>query len=157
MTKTLLLSLVFLFSLTTLNAQENFENSTLALMENIATNSKQKNVIDFLKKTNYEKVSESDDDGVTSYYFMGPDSEMMRIVYNKSKKLKQITTIISSVYPILIDMQTNLSKHKFENVNYSFLMWRKPSSPYQFLTQKDDEDSYKNIVHLVTKNSELYK
>ncbi|PQA97587.1 hypothetical protein SAMN05421796_102275 [Chryseobacterium piscicola] len=87
MKKTFLLSLfTFLISASKLFAQENFQDTNLALMEDVARNSDQKNIVEFLAKAKYEKLSESENDGVKSYIFFGPNSETMKVDYTKSKK-----------------------------------------------------------------------
>ena len=158
MKKIILMTIMVLLSaVTTAKAQEKFENKTLALMENIAMNSEQKNVVEFLKKADYEKVSESEEDGGKTYYFMGPNSYMMKIEYNKSKKLVNIIMRITSDFPVIIDIQTNLVQHGFVNRDYKQFHFAKSSYPYKFLTMNDEDNSSAATIYLLTKYSENYQ
>lgn len=123
-------------------------------MENIAMKSDYKNVVEFLQKSNYEKVSESDEDIELSYYFAGINGEMMQIVYTKSKKMKHIAMIIASDFPVLISLQTSLIQHGFEDINYDHSRYEKSSYPFKFLTS--ETINRVAIIYLLTKNSERY-
>ena len=149
-----LLAFFSLFVTSLFSAQENFKDETLALMENIAMKSEYKNVVEFLQKSDYEKVSESNEDNELSYFFMGPEGEMMKIVYSKSKKMKHIAMIIASDFPVLISLQTSLIQHGFKNLNYDRFRYEKSSYPFKFLTSESDNGNAN--VYLLTKNSEMY-
>lgn len=157
MKKTLLLSLfTFLFSLTNLFAQEDFQDTSLALVENIARNSEQKNLVEFLSKADFKKITESEEDGVKSYFFSGPNSEAMKVDYTKSKKLMNIVMIVSTDFGKLSFMQSDLLRHGFKNYKYDRFKWEKDSYPFKYLTTEDDEKP-QAYLYLITKNSELFK
>lgn len=158
MKKTFLLSLfTFLISASKLFAQENFQDTSLALMEDVARNSDQKNIVEFLAKAKYEKLSESENDGVKSYIFFGPNSETMKVDYTKSKKLMNVIMIVSTDFGKLSFMQTDLMRHGFKNYKYDRFKWEKDSYPFKYLTTDDEETKSKAFVYLITKNSDLYK
>ncbi|MBD8081259.1 hypothetical protein [Chryseobacterium caseinilyticum] len=158
MKKTFLLSLfTFVFAVTNLYAQENFQDESLALMEDIARNSKEKNIVEFLTKAKFTKVSESEEGGAKSYYFAGPNSAAIKVDYNKSKKLMNVIMIVSSNFGKLPFMQTDLMRHDFKNYKYDNFKWEKDSYPFQYLTTEDENDHSQAFVYLITKESEHYK
>lgn len=150
--KLLVFFAVFLSSLSF--AQENFKHEALALLEDIAINSKHKSIVEFVKKENFELMRESaEDDGSKTYSFLNPSGELLQVIYNKSNKITTVGLMIESDFPVLIDIQTHLVKHGFKNPDYEYYEFSKSSYPYKFITTKSKDEDSLSIVFLITKDN----
>lgn len=164
--KKLILLCISLATMFTVNAQVNFKDKNLAILEKIAFTTSYKTIKGFMKDNNYTFKEENEteiplknDDYLEVIFieFKGPIGNTIMAVYNKKNK-SFIATVnqIAAINTVFteIELKEQLFKIKMENEDGK--IWSNNSYKYQITTDKTDE-KFHRILFISPAHPEFVK